>query len=38
MRSTVVVHEPEAFDDWLKSNTPATLASASGGISTKSIS
>ncbi|MCT0231446.1 cytochrome c oxidase subunit II [Synechococcus sp. CS-1324] len=26
MRSTVVVHEPEAFDSWLASNRPATLA------------
>jgi len=26
MRSTVVVHEPEAFDTWLASNSPATLA------------
>lgn len=30
MRSTVVVHEPEAFDQWLKSNTPPTLAAAAG--------
>jgi cytochrome c oxidase subunit 2 len=28
MRSTVVVHEPEAFDDWLKTNAPPTLAAA----------
>ena len=26
MRSTVVVHEPEAFDAWLASNRPATTA------------
>ncbi|TWB96551.1 cytochrome c oxidase subunit 2 [Synechococcus sp. Ace-Pa] len=30
MRSTVVVHEPEAFDRWLDSNLPATVASAAG--------
>jgi len=30
MRSTVVVHEPEAFDDWMRSNAPPTLAAASG--------
>jgi cytochrome c oxidase subunit 2 len=29
MRSTVVVHEPQAFDTWLAANRPATLASAS---------
>ena len=30
MRSTVVVHEPDAFDSWLASNRPATLASLPG--------
>jgi len=30
MRSTVVVHEPEAFEAWLQSNRPATVAAAPG--------
>jgi len=30
MRSTVVVHEPEAFADWMRSNAPPTLAAAPG--------
>ncbi len=32
MRSTVVVHEPDAYDAWLKKNSPvaATVASAAG--------
>ena len=30
MRSNVIVHEPDAFDSWLKTNTPATVASAPG--------
>jgi cytochrome c oxidase subunit 2 len=28
MRSTVVVHEPEAFESWLQANRPATVAAA----------
>lgn len=28
MRSTVVVHEPEAFESWLQANRPATVATA----------
>jgi cytochrome c oxidase subunit 2 len=28
MRSTVVVHEPEAFDDWVQRNAPAPPAPA----------
>jgi len=30
MRSTVVVHEPEAFESWLQANRPATVAAAPG--------
>ena len=30
MRSTVVVHEPDAFASWLQANTPATVATAPG--------
>jgi cytochrome c oxidase subunit 2 len=30
MRSTVVVHEPDAFEAWLQSNRPATVAAAPG--------
>ena len=33
MRSTVVVHEPDAFDAWLDQNRPATVASAASGPS-----
>jgi cytochrome c oxidase subunit II len=33
MRSTVVVHEPDAFDAWLDQNRPATVASAVPGPS-----
>ena len=30
MRSSVVVHEPEAFDAWVQANRPATMAAAPG--------
>lgn len=30
MRSTVVVHEPEAFEAWVQANRPATVAAAGG--------
>ena len=30
MRSSVVVHEPDAFEDWLQANRPATVAQAPG--------
>lgn len=31
MRSTVVVHEPDAYDAWLRKNSPVTATVASGG-------
>jgi cytochrome c oxidase subunit II len=30
MRTNVIVHEPEAFSDWLQANSPATVALAPG--------
>ncbi|MBM5800598.1 MAG: cytochrome c oxidase subunit II [Cyanobacteria bacterium K_DeepCast_35m_m2_023] len=30
MRTNVVVHEPEAYEAWLKANQPATVAAAAG--------